>query len=444
MTIAMPALLREASARQVVELTEWTKTAVGGLKLGDAHAVKVAAALRDRIDILETSVGLDIAATSWVGSIDVGPIRVNVRPKLPRTPLTQLFRYAYGLRDLALHDETQTPTAAGGIHDLLAAMLASEADSLLRQGLAKRPVQRLEKLESPRGRIALGEIARQGGVIEARLPCRHFDRRVDWHLNQILRAGLDKAATGCEDRDLRHRLHRLASAFPEASPQLRADRDSTARAQRELTRMTATYEPALALIRLLEDMQGVELDAPTGPVRIPGYLFDMNVFFQSLVSRFLHANLTGGRVEDEKVVRNIFSYVPDANPKRRAAPHVRPDYALFEGGSLRAFLDAKYRDVWDKGYPNQWLYQLAIYALASPSRVSIMLYASMADGATDEVIEMHSPAVGLSNESTVIVIRPVPLEKLAALIVPAERHRSLTERQQLATALASFPKTRSL
>jgi 5-methylcytosine-specific restriction enzyme subunit McrC len=449
--MAMPAQPREAPGRLIVELNEWTSASpasdarLRGVQLGDAHAVKVAADLARRVDIHETSAGLEITARSHVGSVDVGPVRVIVRPKLPQAPLTRLLAYAYGLRDLSILEETQTPTSGRGIHDLLAAMLGTEADALLRQGLAKRHVQRAEKLESPRGRIAIREIARQGGVIEARLPCRYFDRRLDWHLNQIVRAGLDMAAANCDDRELRHRLHRLASAFPEAPPQILADKNRVAKAQREITRLTTTYEPALALIALLQDMQGVELEAPSGTVRIPGYLFDMNAFFQRLVSRFLHENLAGtARIEDERSVRNIFVHVPGGNPKSRAAPHVRPDYALFDGKSPRAFLDAKYRDVWSKGYPNYWLYQLAIYALPLPKRVSVMLYATMSAEAIDEVIELRSPIASHYNESATIILRPVILERLAELLEPANRHRLVPERRQLAASLTSLERTRSL
>lgn len=35
-----------------------------------------------------------------------------------------------------------------------------------------------ERLESPRGRILVGQLIQQGGIVEARLPCQHFERRV--------------------------------------------------------------------------------------------------------------------------------------------------------------------------------------------------------------------------------------------------------------------------
>jgi 5-methylcytosine-specific restriction enzyme subunit McrC len=429
-----------------VELGEWSNTEkassnpqLRGVYLRDENARRVAAALQGRINIRETLDGLEVETTSFVGSVDVGSIRIVVKPKLPQMPLMRLLRYAYGLRDLSLLGETQSPTSGSGIHDLLAAMLAAEADVLVRQGLAKRHVLLSEQLESPRGRIAIAEITRRGGVVEPRLPCQYFDRRTNWHLNQTLRAGLDMAAANSEDRSLRLRLHRLASAFPEVSPQVRAEHDNVSKAQRELNRLTATYEPGLILIRLLESLQGVDIDGDSNATRIPGYLFDMNAFFQRLVSRFLHDNLPGeSRIEDERGVRSIFAFAPGGNPKGRKAPHVRPDYALFESMSLCTFLDAKYRDIWNESYPNHWLYQLAIYALASPSRVSILLYPTMSQEAVDEVVELRTPFAGRPGELTKIILRPVVLGRLAELLEPTKRHCGTSQRLQMATALTNL------
>src|SRR5205823_4053685 len=98
---------------------------------------------------------------------------------------------------------------------------------------------------------------RRGGITEARLPCRHFERRFDWQLNQVLRAGLDAAARMTEDRDLRRRVHRLAVMFGDVERKAGLDAADIDRADRGLTRLTAAYAPALTIIRLLQDMLGL-------------------------------------------------------------------------------------------------------------------------------------------------------------------------------------------
>jgi len=421
----------------VVEMTEWDQVGpaqnphLKGTSLGDDFRVqRLADTLRGRVDVGRRPEGLEITTTSFVGRIDVGPLRIAIRPKLPAMPLAQLLRYAYGLRDVSIVDETRSPTTRYGLHDLLVAMLAAEVEELLYGGLARRYVSLSEQLESPRGRILLNQVIRQGGIREARLPCHYFARQVNWQLNQVLRAGLCIAARMTEDRDLRRRVHRLAEMFGEVQPKADLDAGEIERAERGLTRLTAANAPALTIIRLLHDMLGVGFKPLGDPSRMPGFLFDMNAFFQRLLSRFLHDNLTSARIADEQAIHNVFNYAPDANPNQRTAPAPRPDYALFRGKKLCGFLDAKYRDVWERGLPAEWLYQLSIYALASPSQVSVLLYASMAAESCDERVEVRHPVSWSNKGPASVIVRPVWLPRLAQLLdlersaqLSAERRR---------------------
>jgi 5-methylcytosine-specific restriction enzyme subunit McrC len=430
----------------VVELTEWEKVGpaqdsrlTGCSLAGDMQSRRLAEALRGRLDIREGYEGLEITSTSFVGRVDVGPLRIAIGPKLPAMPLARLLRYAYGLRDVSAIEETLSPTTHHGLHDLLIALLAAEVGELLRRGLARRYVPLSENLESPRGRILIDQVIRQGGVREARLPCRHFERRADWHLNQVLRAGLETAARIAKDRNLRRRVLQLSAMFGDVERLARLGADEIDRAERDLTRLTAACGPALTIIRLLQDSLGIEFDSAQPPSRMPGFLFDMNVFFQRLVSRFLRDNLADARIADELAIRNLFVYSSDANPKRRSAPAPRPDYALFDGNKLHGFLDAKYRDIWERGLPAEWLYQLSIYALASPGEVSVLLYASMSAGASDERVEVRQPVLWSSKSSASVVVRPVPLPYLANILDSDGRDLSLTaKRRRLADELVHF------
>ena len=429
------------------ELAEWDcigpaqNKNLTGLSLADnVPAQSMAQLLRGRLDIRETYKGLEISSTSFVGHVDVGPLRITVRPKLPAAPLTRLLRYAYGLRDLGMQlDETRAPTDQHGLHDLLVALLAAEAAELLQRGLARQYVPRGGQLESPRGRILVQELASRGGIMEARLPCHYAERRADWQLNQVLRAGLDLASRITADPELRSRLHRLSGRFGEVASMTSLCVKDLDEAEQNLTRLTEAYKPALAIIRLLMDAQGPVLEQPGQPQRTPGFLFDMNIFFQRLLSRFLHDNLLPPlRIEDERVIRGVLAYAPEANPKSRRAPGVKPDYALFQARSLMRFLDAKYRDVWQRGCPAEWLYQLSLYALASPNKVSVLLYASMAEGASDERVDVRPPLPYPAQASASIVLRPVVLTRLAELVGPETTDTRAGERRILAGKLVSL------
>jgi 5-methylcytosine-specific restriction enzyme subunit McrC len=141
-------------------------------------------------------------------------------------------------------------------------------------------------------------------------------------------------------------------------------------------------------------------------------------------------------------IGNVFAYSIHANPKGRSAPRPRPDYALFHDNRLCGFLDAKYRDIWEKGFPPEWLYQLAIYALASPSQVSVLLYATMSNDARDERIEIRQPINWSSKGPASVILRPVPLPKLAEFLHPDQGDRLSTERRRFADNLV-LPDTRT-
>jgi 5-methylcytosine-specific restriction enzyme subunit McrC len=145
--------------------------------------------------------------------------------------------------------------------------------------------------------------------------------------------------------------------FGDVETKVHIDTAEIDRAEHGRTRLTVASAPALKIVRLLHDMQGVAFEPAGEASQMPGFLFDMNIFFQRLLSRFLHDSLSSGRVADEHAVHNVFAYVRDANPRRGGAPEPRPDFALFYGNTLRGFIDAKYRDIWERGFPADWLYQ---------------------------------------------------------------------------------------
>lgn len=141
---------------------------------------------------------------------------------------------------------------------------------------------------------------------------------------------------------------------------------------------------------------------------------------------------------DEYATNNIFTYAPGANPKQRILPKPRPDFALFRTKKLIGFLDAKYRDIWEKGFPARWLYQLSIYALASPNQASILLYGTMSTDARDERIDIRQPIWWSSKGAAFLILRPVPLQRMAELLGPSQRDRSASERKRFADELVAF------
>jgi 5-methylcytosine-specific restriction enzyme subunit McrC len=166
-------------------------------------------------------------------------------------------------------------------------------------------------------------------------------------------------------------------------------------------------------------------------VPLPGFLFDMNHFFEVLMLRFLRENLPGYTVIDQYRLRGMMSYVPGYNPRRRQAPTPRPDYVISQDGKIIAMLDAKYRDIWTHNLPRDMLYQLAIYALSQGTGgQATILYPTVDPTAKPEVIDIREVLYG--EHRAQVVLKPVNLLLLEQLLTAsgAQAERNCTRYAQ--------------
>ena len=411
-----------------VRLREWQEAGpetpgLRGTDLGGRDARALAARLSDAgvLEVVEMREGVHVRALAHVGRIQLGDIRITVEPKIGTSELLALIRYAYGLRNLRLFEETGFAHTGELLQDLLAAQLLAEVTELTARGLAKRYVPRSEELASPRGSIDFGEIARRGPAASSTLPCRHHLRLLDHHLNRVARAGVELAGGIAQDSGLRRSLRRLGARLGAEVDEVRLSVESLGRARREVNRLTASYLPSLQLTELLYSCAAVSLDGDA-TTALPGFLFDMNRFFQALVGRFLADHLLGFEVCEEHALTDMMRYLPGQNPRRRRAPIPRPDFVVKRGKSTVCLLDAKYRDLWERDLPRDMLYQLAIYALSQPRpSTATILFPTASVGATSSVVEIRDPTG--SGVLGYVELRPVVLPELVGALTGSDGDR---------------------
>ncbi len=420
----------------VVRLREWSTlepnegSALLAQRLGGPEERQLAAELAraGRLSIEELAAGLRVSSTSFVGRLQVGSLVITIEPKLATESLLALVRYAYGLRDVLRLGSAAFATSGGLLPDLLAAQLLGEVTELLARGLPRRYVERTEDLSAPRGRIDVAALARRATPTMT-LPCRHHLRSADHALLQVVKAGLELAADIASDRTLRIALRRLSDRLGlevESVPLTRARLLTVARAS---TRLEAMAAPALDLIGLLLDGQAITLDDQT-TVRLPGFLFDMNRFFQALIGRWLRDHLEGCEIIDERALTGLLRYADDANPRGRRAPAPRPDFAVKRARQKTVLLDAKYRDLWEKSLPREMLYQLAMYATSGAGEdVAVILYPTENVLATEARVEIRDVIGGGTRGG--VALRPVALPALAGLL-DAELEARAAEAKRLA------------
>ena len=417
---------------QKIELTEWETLKLfksGPVLVGHPAAQGLAERLTSarQVEILELAKGLEIRTNSFVGRFALGELLITIRPKISSLPLMNLLRYAYRLRNLKLFDDVRYSVMQLSFEDLLIHQLAAEASELLARGLHRDYLRTNSMLAIPRGRIDLGSYVQVAANAGVALPCTYFPRSEDTCLNQVLHGGLELAARTTLDQELAGNVRRLAKRFAERISPGNLDVRRFAEAWHSLDRRTSAYRPALTLIQILMQSQGAALTDTSSLVPAAGFLFDMNRFFQALLSRFLCENLVGYKVLDEQALRGVFCYDTANNPRNRDSPKLRPDFLVLRDDKIEAVLDAKYRDLWETKLPREMLYQLAAYALGhqSGNRQATIIYPTLTEVARQQIILINDPHRG--SLIAKIVLRPLHLLKLEQLLndegVGAQRNR---------------------
>ena len=430
-------------ASSSITLTEWQTLGpyncidLAGRRLDDSHGTRQVAELLAKSNLLgltELRHGLQVQSFSHVGKVRLGDLTITVLPKVKGPSLLNLVRYAYGFRRLNLISDSNHSVDNYGFEDLLISQLNAEVQELIARGLLRAYIGKSERLSSPRGCIDLNRMALDGGTISATLPCIHHPRTEDTLLNQVLRAGLELAASLASVIDLRRESRRLVSLMKEQVSTIRLNGKTMDRAMVQMNRLTTAYSSSLSIIRLLVEAQGIVLEGQSVTATLPGFLFDMNAFFQALISRFLHENLPDYTVRDEHGLKGMMKYNAQFNPRSRQSPTPRPDYVVLQKGTIQSILDAKYRDLWEKQLPREMLYQLVVYAVSNPKRLrSSILYPTTNALAREARIDITDPIVGKNIGQ--VCLRPVHLPTVVELVT-STASKSRLERADYARILA--------
>jgi 5-methylcytosine-specific restriction enzyme subunit McrC len=274
------------------------------------------------------------------------------------------------------------------------------------------------------------------------MPSTHYPRLEDSLINQVLLQGLHLAAHFTSDTAMRLQLYRLINVLQEAVSSIVLDHHVLTKLRRQMDRLTMAYQPAITIIAIPYHAGGMALQESQPRVPLPGFLFDMNLFFQELLSRFFREHLREYDVSDQYRIPNMLSYDLEHNPRNRRTPQPRPDYVIAQQGRLVSILDAKYRDLWENELPPHMLYQLVMYALSQPDGVAAtILYPTLQSDIQEARIAIHDPLHGTNR--AFVVLRPVNLLYLAHLLAGAKSAYQERVRVSFAKQLAFGGATRT-
>lgn len=302
---------------------------------------------------------------STVGSVTVGDLSIEIRPKIPIDRL--LFLAAYTLSPKTWRD---WKFDYGERHLLLEAIIPGfvfQVKQAIRRGLLQGYRSREETLAGVKGRIRFDDQLRKRFGIVPPIEVTYDDYTEDITENQILRAAIERL-TKLRIRNQQHRisLNRLLPSFERV-----ADLPLAGNAIPDISysRLNEHYRPSVELARLI--LRATSFDLAHGRVRSSGFLIDMNKLFEDFLVVALR----------ETLGLSLRAFPQNAKTKRLYLDEDRtvrlePDFSWWQEGRCLFVGDAKYKDLSSKEIRHNDLYQLLAYLTATNLPSGLLVYAA--------------------------------------------------------------------
>lgn len=376
----------------VVDLQEWQTVELDLPAMSDQDR-RLAAALDDvggRLSVEELRSRTRISTSSWIGVIRFSAFEVRVVPKYAGGTLGVLRMIAYtrGLDALKRQPSVRS-LAVQGAHllDLIALLLAEEADRLAKGGLLSDYVTREDTLPMVRGRLLpLEQVTRRPGRVDL-LECRFDELETDINENRLVAAGLDVVGRFCQREDVRRHVNRARSVFDDAcdpsalDPAWLADDVS-------YHRRNEHYRQSHLFAKLILRNLAVRDVYTAGQANSFAFLIDMNRMFEEFVTNLVRRRLEPRGFVVHAQARDRSLLVDAAS--NRSYQTIRPDIVVEHvdsaGDRVRLPIDAKYKLYEDAKVSPPDLYQAFIYGYAyggSSSGRAYLLFPSLAPTRTD-------------------------------------------------------------
>ena len=376
--------------REVVALSDEQARALNGVGNGQYLTV----------DPGEQSGDWQVTARNYVGSINVGGLRVLVRPKIPLRNLFLLLEV--GLREQDWRDEAVGYEANSDLLPALVSFFARATETTLARGLYHSYREQRDRLVALRGRIDIDRQLAQPGVV---IPtaCRFTEFTADLIENSYLKAAVSRSlrVAGVLPIDRRRLMQHLVTL--EDVGDVRHHHDDYDRVV--LTRLNQHYEPALRLAQLV--LANLTLQDDIGDTKASSFMLDMNKLFERFVTERLRRALRG-RLD-----------VKDQHEDRldqHGTVAIKPDLLFRAGGAPRFVADIKYKLTDDTaGGSNADYYQLLAYTTALDLPEGVLIYCLDANRPDD--------TDGNGSKAEVVPVSPEPAPSADAAAVSSVQVR---------------------
>lgn len=371
--------------RTLIELPAWSE-AVATLTPAQASAIAGSGLARVLIDAPPDRWRLCTEARVGVAQGEDWELRVPPRLAIPQL----MFLLSYASDPNGWRGSGPAYAAEDDVFAAVASTFAMHAERALAPAPLRGYVSVEDRATTLRGRLRVADqLARWPGR-PLPLEIVHDDFTEDVPENRLVRGTAELLLRlPLVPARVRQRLLRVRAVLEQVEP-ARAEPSVLAPA---LTRLNERYRRVLPLAELL--LRGTSISTRSGVVTGLAFSFDMNRVFEDFLTAALSAGLArhGGRLEPQRTTH--------LDVERRIA--LRPDLTWLVSGSVRAVVDAKYKRIADRRFPNADAYQLLAYCTALGLDRGYLVYAKDA-GAVDR----DHTVVGAG---TVVHVRAIDVEQ---------------------------------
>lgn len=352
----------------------------------------------------------DLQAGSEVGALEIGELRMEIRPKVDVARVLFLLAYSASpgtwRREAAWfeHQDDMVEAVIPGFLRLVG--------RVVRSGLLQGYRRREESLDGIRGRVRFGDQVRRRCGRFPPAEVTYDDFTVDVDENRVLKAALLRLGRlRIRSRRARRALRAAIEGFAGVS-EVRYTA-STLPAIR-FTRLNQRYVPAIELARRILEATSFGLGA--AQLRAHGFLVDMNALFEDFVVTALREALGASERSFPQGCRSRKLFL---DVERRV--RLEPDVSWWRGSVCRFVGDVKYkRDTGRRGLSPD-LYQLLAYVVAADLPSGILIYAQ-GDGPAGVHRVRH---LDRELEVTALDLSLPPEELLEQVAALAERIRGM-------------------
>ncbi|MFE7798176.1 McrC family protein [Nocardia sp. NPDC057440] len=372
----MPPLvdLVEHGRPQEVELSEEQYEALRGLKIAGVTRISPGS--------------YSIKPGQKVGSIRLGPVQINIRPKIAELNRL-LFFIGYSSSPSIWRDEFVRLEKADGLFPAVSESFVRLASDAFARGLLRGYRSTTDSLSVVRGRVRFQEQITRNYGLPVPIAVQYDDFTADVAENRvILLATLRLLALPDIGAAARQQLNRIRAMLDEITTvPMRAGRPKFG-----LNRLNVRYHDVLRLSEVILDNGSFGQD--NGPLAVSGFMFDMWKIYEDFVTGALSMAMQqyGGYAKTQT----------DHYMDRAARIKFIPDLVWCDADGLPvAVVDAKYKAEKPKGFPEADLYQMLAYCAVLGLEEGHLIYARGNEPATVHAIKtcnvtIHCHALDLS------------------------------------------------